>query len=127
MSITDEPGYDELMEMLDTLNTQYGTMAGKARTAMLDAKFRGETAKANSFIAQIKAMSDAHEEAVELIQEKLVSPAQLTATRSALQTATTRATDFLETLDAVAMTLDKATEAAGFLTDLLGDLRQIFP
>lgn len=126
MSISNYPDYDKLMDTVRILDTHYSSVVSKARSAMMDAQFRGDAATANAFRKIIKSMSKEHETALDVIANKLTEPDQLQAVRKALRGAADKAFKFLKKLKKVKMTLDKAAEAAAFITQLVKDVRAVF-
>ena len=126
MSITTDPNYNKLMTTVRVLDTHYSKVASIARRALLDAQFRNEKQTAKSYRKILRKMSADHEEALDIIADKLTTPEQLQATRKALRGAADKAYVFLEKLKKTKITLDNLTEAAQFLTQLVKDIRVVF-
>ena len=125
MSIANHKDFDKLMDTVHVLRSHYSTIATKVEREKLKAQIRGQTDKAAEYGKLLKKMQSDHDKALDLIGDKLTTPEQLQATRRELRSAADTAHKFIQSIKKATLTVKKVTEAAGFLTTLVTDLRKI--
>ena len=113
------------MEVVAALRAHYSTVAGKAEREMIAEKLRGNTASAQRYKDTLAAMHVQHKAALDLIADRLTTPAQLTATRKFLRSEADKANAFVKQLQQIKISLAKLAEVAGFLTELVRGLTTI--
>jgi hypothetical protein len=117
--------FQALMQTVAALRAHYSTIAGKAEREMIAERMRGNLNGAKRYKDTLKTMHDQHKAALDLIAERLTTPAQLKDTRRFLRAQADRANAFVRQLQQIRMSLEKLAEVAGFLTELVGGLTTI--